>query len=123
MDMLPIIVSMFHPFSHRHFMSIFGISVQTILVLWLCLNRMELPFHLKPIHLLWTLNFLKQYSTMDQASPIWKCDIKTFRLYVWRVVVSLFVYLDTVSLSVMITITIIINSNHSSFNILFLRYQ
>jgi hypothetical protein len=81
----------------RQVSSLFGVSPETITILWLLFNQMELCFVLQPVHLLWALYFLKHYPTCDAAAHHWQCDVKTYRLYIWRVIAALFTYLDTVS--------------------------
>jgi len=81
-----------------NFYSHTGVSAETILFLWFLVSRVELPFELQPNHLLWTLYFLKQYPTCELAANHWNCDVKTFRLYIWRVISILFNYLEVISL-------------------------
>lgn len=48
------------------------------------------------MHLLWTLYFLKTYNTEDVSCAFLRCDRKTFRLWVWRILAVLFTQLNTV---------------------------
>lgn len=88
--------------TNRKFRSHFGISIHTAILLWEFLKNVELPFEIQPVHLLWTFYFLKLYNPVDVASQFWNCDCKTYRLYVWRVICALFVYLNSVIVFVML---------------------
>lgn len=84
----------------RKVSSLYGVPLDVLLLLWnilLAISIAELPveFH----HLLWALHFMKNYPTEDVGSAFWNVDRKTYRKYVWRVIILLYLYLDTVSIS------------------------
>ena len=84
-------------FSHRTFRGLCGCSIYTAVVLWKGLQEIRVEeFTLTPIHLLWTLYFLKTYPTVEVATVMWQCDSKTFRLWIWRVIALLYLKFDTV---------------------------
>lgn len=99
MEMIKYLQDCFASLTHHHFWSLFGVSLQCILVLWVCLQQIEdeLMFTFQPCHLCWTLCFLKTYPSSENGSSFWKVDAKTYRFYIWWIVVLLFCYLDTVS--------------------------
>ena len=66
----------------RRFKEHFGIKAEMCAILWgLCLPF--LPVDASPIHLLWTLYFLKHYNTECVNAAFVKCDEKTFRKWCW----------------------------------------
>ncbi len=90
----------FH-FNERQIRSSFGVCPQTIAVLISFILSLHLDcLAIEPKHILWTLFFFKEYSTVDMATN-WKCESKTYRLYLWRVVMVLREYLNTVILLIM----------------------
>ena len=68
-------------FSNREFHAHFGISKETIIVLWGLLQKTS-QFNFKFEHLLWTFYFLKIYNSMDVSAIFWKVDIKTYHLWI-----------------------------------------
>lgn len=66
----------------RRYRSIFGVSAHVTSIIW---NIMIPTINLfaRPIHLLWTLYFLKQYSTEHNNAYVWNCTEKTFRKWCW----------------------------------------
>ena len=83
--------------NQRQIRAIYGISFETMIILWQFLKKTDVFFKIKPIYLLWTLYFLKNYPTCDIAANHFKVDAKTFQLYVWRILFLLYIYFDTVS--------------------------
>ena len=72
----------------RRFKKVFGVSAATCARLWnLCLP--SLPSCALPIHLLWALYWLKQYSLEEVNAAFVSCDEKTFRKWCWIVVEEL----------------------------------
>lgn len=72
----------------RRFKSAFGVSPNVCSIVWLKIKN-----HLSPdfneIHLLWTLFFLKTYNTEAINRSIFKCDEKTFRRRIWKIIDAL----------------------------------
>lgn len=66
----------------RRFKSFFGVNPDICLIIW-DMIKSEAPLHSKPKHLLWCLNFLKQYSTEHERRSIFKADEKTIRKWTW----------------------------------------
>jgi hypothetical protein len=67
---------------HR-FVAVFGSKPSLVSVLWTLLEAKTLPRGFRPIHLLWTLCFVKLYSSQATLSSLCGCDEKTFRKWVW----------------------------------------
>jgi hypothetical protein len=66
----------------RRFRKIFGVCAETCCkVRNLCVP--DLPEKTSPLHLLWTLYFLKQYGLEEFNSAFAQCDEKTFRKWCW----------------------------------------
>jgi hypothetical protein len=66
----------------RRFRELFGINAEICAKLWLlCLPL--LPESASPVHLLWALYFLRQYSIEGINASFAKCDEKTFRKWCW----------------------------------------
>ena len=79
MDIYKEIVSLHgENFTQRQMRAIYGVSFETAIILWRFLERVEVFFQIKPIYLLWTLYFLKNYPTSDLATSHFKVDFKTF---------------------------------------------
>lgn len=70
--------------SDRRFRATFGVSLSVATAIWELVLASYFTFELKisPMHLLWTLYFLKVYPTADVAAGRCVCDEKTFRKYV-----------------------------------------
>ena len=85
-------------FSDRKFHAHFGISKSTIIVLFNILQiiqtNYEYNFSLE--HLLWTFYFLKVYNSIDVSASFFHVDCKTYRLWIWRVLLVLFIHLNMV---------------------------
>jgi len=85
--------------THRQVHSLYGVSMYTLIILWEILQKIEIPYSILPFHLLWTLNFLKNYPTCDNGASHYNCDVKTYRLYIWRTIFMLYLYFQTVDLN------------------------
>ena len=72
----------------RRFRAMFGATPLVCSALWdrLCF---VLPSERKSEHLLWAIMFLETYSTENVAALIVKVSEKTYRLWVWRVVIAI----------------------------------
>lgn len=71
----------------RKFRAFFGISPKLCEIIWCQIE--DKPFGSKPKHLLWSMLFLKTYSTESINAAIVKADEKTYRSWVWRFVALL----------------------------------
>jgi hypothetical protein len=60
------------------FVSTFGSKPSLVSELWNLLEAKNLPQGFRPIHLLWTLCFLKLYASEATLSSHCGCDEKTF---------------------------------------------
>jgi hypothetical protein len=68
------------------FSSVFGTTPSMCVVIWKRLLRSErFKCHTSPIHLLWTLLFLKTYGKASIMSTIVEADEKTIRKWVWHI--------------------------------------
>jgi hypothetical protein len=67
----------------KRFVPTFGSKPSLVSVLWDLLEVKTLPRGFRPIHLLWTLCFVKLYSSQATLSSLCGCDEKTFRKWVW----------------------------------------
>jgi len=88
--------------SSRVFHSLYGVHFLTAAVLWTCASTKDPT--LQPIHILWFLYWIKSYSNIDVGSDHWQCDAKTFRKYLYKVILALFCGLDTISFKFIIFI-------------------
>jgi hypothetical protein len=76
-------------YSPRRFAAHFGVSVHTALIVWNLLE--DVPnIIIKPIHILWTLYFLKTYDSVDVAATRFHCDSNTYNTWVCRVLYILY---------------------------------
>lgn len=69
----------------RRFKKVFGVSAATCSTLWGLLNAAlpSLPNSACPVHLLWTLYFLKHYGIEEANAAFVGCDEKTYRKWCW----------------------------------------
>ena len=74
--------------NERRFRAFFGVAPQVCAKLWSSCS-VNLPSSTKPTHLLWALNFLKVYSTIEVLAAIAGVDEKTLRKWVWCIVEEL----------------------------------
>lgn len=79
----------------RRFKSHFGIRPNVCEIVWTQIIE-RAPVGFKPKHLLWGLNFLKQYSDEHNRHSLFKADEKTIREWSWKTV-RLLSDLDVVS--------------------------
>ena len=71
----------------RHFKSLFGVHWMVCETLWNLLDdHGRYRETRKPEHLLWTLLFLKCYSSEQVHCTLVRTTAKTYRKWVWRVV-------------------------------------
>jgi len=75
-----------HITSERDWNSNFGVNSTIISLIWHKIQNRKF----KPIHLLWTLQFLRSYNTYDQGCHIWQISEKTYSYWIWIVVQSLY---------------------------------
>jgi hypothetical protein len=72
----------------RRFKKIFGVSASVCAKLWILLAA-HLGRDSRPVHLLWTLFFLKHYSVEEVNSAFAQCNEKTYRKWTWLMVEEL----------------------------------
>jgi hypothetical protein len=91
-------------FSDRQFHAHFGVSKSTILILFSILQKVQITYEYTFTldHLLWTFYFLKVYNSVDVSAEHFHIDCKTYRLWIWRVLLILFLHLDTVKILLII---------------------
>lgn len=68
--------------SFRRFKSFFGVTPAVCSLIWQMLIGKKPP-EAEPKHLLWSLNFLKQYNVEHTRRSIFKADEKTIRKWSW----------------------------------------
>lgn len=88
----------FGKYSARKFSAMFGLSTNSVFVLWSLIKQVP-SFEqdkIKPAHLFYTLFFLKNYPSLDVCSVVWKVDAKTFRFYCWRTIYFIYIHVNTV---------------------------
>lgn len=78
----------------RTFHSLYGVAFQTAAILFAAAVSYDIT--ISPLHILWFLHWCRQYPTVDVGSHYWGCDVKTYRKYLFRVLLALFVKLHTV---------------------------
>lgn len=70
---------------NRMFRSVFGCSLIVVFQIWHLLLRHKLmPDKGTPIHLYWTLSFLKTYETENFYAAMYVVHENTFRKWVWK---------------------------------------
>lgn len=73
----------------RKFRSLFGVSVKVMAKTWNSLDVQNLlPEHAEPKHILWMCSFLKTYTTENVYVAWYKVEEKTFRKWVWLMLVA-----------------------------------
>jgi hypothetical protein len=80
----------------RRFKGIFGVSPEICARVWAAALPL-LPGSASPVHLLWTLYFLKQYGLEEVNAAFARCDEKTYRKWCWIMIKTL-AELDLVSM-------------------------
>ena len=83
--------------TEKRFISNFGIVSTLCVLLFEYLSAISDKF--QPKHMLWTLNFMKEYSTELQFAAKWKVDEKTFRKWVSLTIDVLFAIFTDSALS------------------------
>ena len=76
-----------HCNSLRTFRSCFGVEPKICSYTGIVLNYNQCIS--KPIHLLWTLNFLKEYSVLHSLAAKWDVCTNTFSEAVWNLLINL----------------------------------
>lgn len=78
--------------------SMYGLSSKVITLLWCFLVSLPTTekMEIQPVHLLWASYFMKVYTTTSVAQCMWHVDAKIWRKYIWRVILSLYLYMDLV---------------------------
>lgn len=66
----------------RRYKSFFGVTPLVCFIVWQKLKN-EAPSGSHPKHLLWCLNFLKQYTVDHTRKAIFEADEKTVRKWTW----------------------------------------
>ena len=69
----------------RRFKKVFGVSALICEKVWKAALP-HLPCSASPLHLLWTLFFLKQYGLEEVNAAFAKCDEKTYRKWCWEII-------------------------------------
>ena len=82
---------------NRVFSAHFGVSKQTVAVLFTHLSTLQLPYTIEVHYVYWTLYFLKTYDSLDLCSHYWNVDPKTFSLWIWRIIALIERTLNTVN--------------------------
>lgn len=94
---LDLFVLHFNTFTPDKWMALFGVSPQIVSVLWSEIPNFEKEqFALRPVHLLWTLHWLRIYNTWEACSALWRVNEKTVRRHVKAVMRLLNQYLDLI---------------------------
>ena len=69
---------------HKHFGDTFGASPVVVAILWEKITTMDLaPLNSMPIHLLWSLFFMKIYQTNKVMATFAGASVPTFTKWVW----------------------------------------
>jgi hypothetical protein len=84
---------------NRRFAAHFGVAKQTVHILWLHLQSVISDIRIEQKHLLWSLYFLKVYTTNDVSAVHWGVDPKTFSQWVWKILLILDATLNLVRYS------------------------
>jgi hypothetical protein len=85
---MPIVCCTAHRKSHKRFCATFGMPPRLVALVWKCLlndgflNHLG-PRSIKPVHLLWSLYFLRCYNIEQINGMTVGCDEKTFRKWAW----------------------------------------
>ena len=84
----------------RTFCSFFGIDCRVVSDAWNIFfdidnnsffdkDRIQMLRNLKPVHVLWTLLFLKVYATEQVLSKSCRCTAKTFGKWIWIIILEM----------------------------------
>lgn len=83
----------------KRFKAFYGVTPRICNVLWTLIESNSAEFF-EPKHLLWALNFLKQYNVEATSRAIFGADEKTLRKYIW-LIIDLLADLDIVRIYAM----------------------
>lgn len=79
----------------RSFRAHFGVAPFITAILWELIRHCEHVLF-QPIHLLWALHFLKCYQSSETAAAFCRADRKTWRKWVWLILLALYLSLSMV---------------------------
>jgi len=83
---------------NRRFIALFGCSMHITAMIWALLDVVNLgPDGAKLHHLLWALMFMKTYGTCSELACIFEVDEKTFRKWIWLIIIAISKIEDIVS--------------------------
>ena len=75
---------------HEMFSSTFGVSPVVASILWNKMHSMELlPFRSIPLHLLWSLFFMKVYNSNKVMAGLVSASVPTFTKWVWEFIFAI----------------------------------
>lgn len=95
MTFLHVIDTMHPHISLRKFRSMYGVHFCTAAILWLVAASIDTS--LTPLYIFWFFYWARTYCVEEVGADHWKYDLKTYRKYVYKVLIALFVGLDSVS--------------------------
>jgi hypothetical protein len=78
----------------RTFRELYGVHFYTAAIIYMYAVIYD-PI-ITPFHILWFLHWIKQYPQMDVGAFYWKCDVKTYRKYLLKVLFAVFLAVHTV---------------------------
>lgn len=95
----------------RRFKSFFGVTPHVCLLVW---NKIQLdaPSGAEPKHLLWCLNFLKEYPVEHTRKALLNANEKTIRKWTW-IFVKLVADINTVWSCVICILSVLFNEIHN----------
>lgn len=79
--------------SKRIFKATIGVKPIILVYIW---HKYSLSRYMKCQHLLWALNFIREYSTIDNLCTRWNVSAKTFSKIVWQTLNQLATILNEV---------------------------
>ena len=80
--------------SKRVFATKFGVSKETVQIIFNILSNKDDTIEME--HLLYTLNWLKEYTTFDSLALSWNHSSVTIQMWIWTTIKSIFQNLKTV---------------------------
>lgn len=84
----------------RRFKSFFGVTPKVCCIAWNEIKN-KAPRGAQPVHLLWCLSFLKEYSNEHYRRSVFGADEKTMREWIWKFV-KLLSNMNVVSLTFLV---------------------
>lgn len=81
--------------NEARFRALYGTALSTAAILFI--HAVPADKDIKPIHILYFLHWIKEYSNVASCSAHWGVDEKTHRKYCYKVLVALFITLNTIS--------------------------